>query len=176
MADWTNPPWAQLVAGKAWTDEKAAAAFENPIAMFEGAPDAPRLQPKALADNTLIFGPVSNAIALAATDLGEVKRIYFRADKPNTTVGFLQVSFSSDNGSTWGGWQQAAAASSAVALGWIDLQLRTSSVFSSTTSAPFVPSSPAIPVGANAIRFRESAFSELNTLVHAYVLEGRSDV
>lgn len=176
MTDFTNIPNVNLETGKPIRAVDGRALRDNPIAMFEGAPGAPRLQPKALADNTLIFGPVSNAIALAATDLGEVKRIYFRADKPNTTVGFLQVSFSSDNGSTWGGWQQAAAASSAVALGWIDLQLRTSSVFSSTTSAPFVPSSPAIPVGANAIRFRESAFSELNTLVHAYVLEGRSDV
>lgn len=48
MADYTTPPWAQLVAGKPWTDEKAAAAFENPIAIAEGAPDAPRLRVGAL--------------------------------------------------------------------------------------------------------------------------------
>lgn len=46
--DWTDPPWAQLVAGKAWTDEKAAAAFENAIAIAEGAPDAPRIAIGAL--------------------------------------------------------------------------------------------------------------------------------
>lgn len=48
MADWTTPPWSQLVAGKPWTDEKAAAAFENPIAIAEGAPDAPRVRIGAL--------------------------------------------------------------------------------------------------------------------------------
>lgn len=176
MALWTNLINALFLPGRPILGSTGIALRDNIQAVAEGAPDAPRLRPKALADNTLIFGPVSSAIALAATDLGGIKRIHFRADKPNTNVGFLQVSFSADNGSTWGGWQQASASSSAVALGWIDLQLRTSSVFSSTTSAPFVPSSPAIPVGANAIRFRESAFSELNTLVHAYVLEGRSDV
>lgn len=48
MADYTTPPWSQLVAGKPWTDEKAAAAFENPIAIAEGAPDAPRVRIGAL--------------------------------------------------------------------------------------------------------------------------------
>lgn len=43
MADWTDPPYAALTAGKKWTDEKAAAAFENPVALAEGAPDAPRI-------------------------------------------------------------------------------------------------------------------------------------
>ncbi|VDC31432.1 hypothetical protein [Pseudogemmobacter humi] len=41
MADWTDPPWPQLTAGKAWTDEKAAASFENPISITEGAPGSP---------------------------------------------------------------------------------------------------------------------------------------
>jgi len=49
MADWTDPPWAQLVAGKPWTDEKAAAAFENVIAVTEGADDAPRIRGNAMA-------------------------------------------------------------------------------------------------------------------------------
>ena len=48
MADYTTPPWSQLVAGKPWTDEKAAAAFENPIAIAEGADGAPRLRVGAL--------------------------------------------------------------------------------------------------------------------------------
>jgi len=41
MADWTDPPYAQLVAGKPWTDEKASAAYENVVAAREGAVGAP---------------------------------------------------------------------------------------------------------------------------------------
>lgn len=48
MADWTNPPYAQLVAGKPWTDEKAAAAYENTVALAEGASGAPRIVDGAL--------------------------------------------------------------------------------------------------------------------------------
>jgi hypothetical protein len=48
MADWTDPPWAELTAGKPWTDEKAAAAFENPIAIAEGAADAERIRVGAM--------------------------------------------------------------------------------------------------------------------------------
>ena len=44
MADWTDPPYPQLVAGKPWTDEKASAAYENVVALAEGAPGAPPVQ------------------------------------------------------------------------------------------------------------------------------------
>lgn len=43
MADWTDPPYTALVAGKAWTDAKAQAAFENAVALAEGATGAPHI-------------------------------------------------------------------------------------------------------------------------------------
>ena len=44
MADWTPPPYPQLVAGKPWTDEKASAAFENVEALAQGKPGAPYIE------------------------------------------------------------------------------------------------------------------------------------
>lgn len=41
MADWVDPPYTQLVKGKPWTEDKATAAFENVVALAEGAPGAP---------------------------------------------------------------------------------------------------------------------------------------
>lgn len=44
MADWTDPPYAALTVDKAWTDEKATAAFENAVALAEAATGAPYVE------------------------------------------------------------------------------------------------------------------------------------
>jgi hypothetical protein len=50
MADWTDDATliAALAAGKAYTDEKAQAQVENPVAIAEGATGAPRIRLAAL--------------------------------------------------------------------------------------------------------------------------------
>ena len=82
MADWTPPPWAGLTAGKAWTDEKAGAAFENPLAIAEGAPDAPYEYAVWRPFNSLAWGDgntgllydhaVDGAVALVTTPAFEL--------------------------------------------------------------------------------------------------------
>jgi hypothetical protein len=72
MADWTDPPYAQLVAGKAWTDEKAAAAFENLVAALEGAPGAPRVKFAALDAAFSTAGGVGTYVFAAAPSLTTV--------------------------------------------------------------------------------------------------------
>lgn len=99
MADWTDPPYPQLVAGKPWTDEKAAAAFENPVAIAEGAPGAPRVE--ALAQK--VFPVVSGAEAQTQvfTGLGDYYGIEFEAYIKTDTNRIVQFAYSTDNGSTW---------------------------------------------------------------------------
>ena len=41
MADWTDQDINSLLPGEPWTSAKAIASFENPVAIAEGAPDAP---------------------------------------------------------------------------------------------------------------------------------------
>lgn len=48
MADWTDQDVNSLLPGEPWTSAKALAAFENPVAITEGAPSAPRLYLRAL--------------------------------------------------------------------------------------------------------------------------------
>lgn len=42
MADWTNQDVNTLLPGEPWTSAKAIAAFENPQAIAEAAPNAPK--------------------------------------------------------------------------------------------------------------------------------------
>jgi len=48
MADWTELDTNTLLPGEPFTSAKALAFFENPVAMAEGADDAPRNQLKSL--------------------------------------------------------------------------------------------------------------------------------
>ena len=48
MADWTDQDVDSLLPGEPWTSAKALAAFENPVALAEGAANAPRLWLRAL--------------------------------------------------------------------------------------------------------------------------------
>ena len=48
MADWTDQDTDSLLPGEPWTSAKALAAFENPVALAEGATGAPKIQAEAL--------------------------------------------------------------------------------------------------------------------------------
>lgn len=99
MADWTDPPWVQLVAGKAWTDEKAAAAFENPIAIAEGADDAPRIQRRALEGKRYLPGVAGSVAIVGLADVAELGgQLYFTASGGSNTCA---IQFSTDGGSSW---------------------------------------------------------------------------
>ena len=161
MADFTTPPWAQLVAGKAWTDEKAAAAFENPIAMFEGK-GPHKLDPKALATNLL--GTINGTAGMS--DLGAFAVVRGVAVSPGAQN--LQVSFSANNGTSWGAYQTVAAVGSGTPASLqvnfeIDLltgALRGISSYMAVGSTVVVTTLSAtltVPANCNAIRFNAGA-------------------
>lgn len=53
MASWTDQDTDSLLPGEPWTAAKALAAFENPVALAEGADGAPKLQTLAYGPNTV---------------------------------------------------------------------------------------------------------------------------
>lgn len=94
MADWTDPPYSGLVAGKAWTDEKASAAFENVVALAEEAMGAPKIKRRAFS---------GTGTTVTFTGLGEYSGIEFSASATNAS-GFdrdITLEYSTNGGSTW---------------------------------------------------------------------------
>lgn len=170
MADWTDPPWAELTAGKPWTDEKAAAAFENPIAIAEAAADAPRVVPAALQAPGVSSGAISGTTWAGFTGLGAIKQIRFDMSADNVTTPSstsFDVAFSADGGLTWGATQILASVPSNECLilsGHIDLETGVSarvgySISSATSVATdaSAASTLTVPANCNAIRFRFAA-------------------
>lgn len=94
MADWTDPPYSGLVAGKAWTDEKASAAFENVVALAEEAMGAPKIKRRA-------FSGTGSSVTF--TGLGDYGGFDFSASAMNST-GFdvdMTLEYSTNGGSSW---------------------------------------------------------------------------
>lgn len=56
MADWTTQDPNTLLPGEPWTSAKALAAFENPVAIAEGAAGAPRIAYDAGTIGSLVYG------------------------------------------------------------------------------------------------------------------------
>lgn len=52
MASWTNQSTNSLLPGEPWTSAKALAAFENPVAIAEGASGAPKIRTVAMQPPT----------------------------------------------------------------------------------------------------------------------------
>lgn len=105
MADWTDPPYAQLVAGKAWTDEKAAAAFENVIAQAEGAEGAPRNLGKSLDLFLGDFTFTSTEAGLSGLGSLDGMMVLVNSVNSGSSARDMQIRMSNDNGATWGAWQ-----------------------------------------------------------------------
>lgn len=58
MASWTNQSTSSLLPGEPWTSAKALAAFENPVAITEGASGAPKIRTAALQPPTSGSTPI----------------------------------------------------------------------------------------------------------------------
>ena len=109
MADWTDPPWAQLVAGKPWTDEKAAAAFENVLALAEGANGAPKVLGKAL---DIDIGNLSGTTAIVG--LEDCAKLLLMAQaqtsgQEGSTTAAVSYQLTSNGGSSWNSSVQLAS-------------------------------------------------------------------
>lgn len=92
MADWTEQDPDSLLAGKPWTASKALAAFENPVAIAEGADGAPKIVQKMRASTTMGMTTFTDL-----DDYGGIEFI-FSMFSSNFTV---TLEYSTDNGSTW---------------------------------------------------------------------------
>lgn len=105
MSIWTPPPWASLVAGKAWTAAKARAAFENLLALAEAAAGAPRVSVLALAPGgrklPIITGVTGAWVSILNLDaVGELGG-WLNASLTAGAGGAVEVALSSDNGASW---------------------------------------------------------------------------
>lgn len=109
MADWTDPPWAELTAGKPWTDEKAAAAFENVIAQAEGAPGAPKVQGIALGNVFVGAFDVASTATADFTSLGRAKTIMMQIVCQTSGGISIRVALTNNGGSSWGSNQSVVA-------------------------------------------------------------------
>lgn len=108
MADWTDPPYSALVVDKAWTDAKAIAAFENVVALSEGAPGAPKIVGNAL---DLGFGYTVCNTTARAISAGALNTRYVRfkqssvnSGSSGTITATIRVRASNNNGVSWGSW------------------------------------------------------------------------
>lgn len=181
MADWTPPPYPQLVAGKPWTDEKASAAFENVEALAEGAPDAPKVQGVALGNYYIasVNGTGTTESAIVLPDRVELLRLDVSGITATTSV-VLQIALSTDGGSTYGGWeilQSMSAACNYMASHVLDVPSSTQKYVGLVTAGTVSFAGGGgitIPSGANAVKFRMStAGGGTHTYrAHAYVIGG----
>ena len=87
MADWTELDTNGLLPGEPLTSAKALAFFENPVAMAEGAVNAPRVYGLAMAPDDQI---VTDGLVLTVT----------AADTHEVVIGFSTAIGTLSNGST----------------------------------------------------------------------------
>jgi len=83
MTDFTDIALSALLPGEPWTSGKALAVYENPIAITEGAADAPRVQAAAMAGSvagdTLLFHALGLNVTFSTTSSAIVPGSIFRA-------------------------------------------------------------------------------------------------
>lgn len=108
MADWTEINSDDLLPGEPLTSAKANAFYENPIALAEGAPGAPRNVPASLAihlgsgsitadsDQTIILASPSNTgfVLLQA-------EMTITTPSSGTNTGSIFLETSTDGGASW---------------------------------------------------------------------------
>lgn len=194
MADWKIIPDTDVDPDAPVTSELMYALRDNPVALAEGATGAPRVMGVAL-DTFIGYNntPMTQSSPVAFVGLegiGEVL-VSFSADGIDTTsrTHALQVSFTNNNGVTWGGWVSLSdyiiptgATASARGCSYlftismndaIACMLVGSSGPTPVRSGNTVSSISGIPIGANGFRFRQSLnFTVGGTTVACWAIGG----
>jgi hypothetical protein len=100
MADYVSVDPNTLLPGEPWTSAKALAAFENPEAIAEGSPGAPRIMSAALGTYLGRVALATSSTAEAITGLDPLTVISIMGNFANGTAdtAALEVSASSDGG------------------------------------------------------------------------------
>ena len=102
MADWTELDTNGLLPGEPFTSAKALAFFENPVAMGEGKPNAPKVVSEAL-DMLAETGTATTSY----TDLGRIDKVLISCTARASggpsfgRTAIIRYRTSTDNGATW---------------------------------------------------------------------------
>ena len=168
MADWTDYDPNDLLPGEPWTAALALAAFENPEAIAEGAPGAPRVWTEAFGTLLEEVDPASETV-VAFTDLSFEEYTFQFVRLRQGVASDLQFSWSADNGAAYSAWRDLTSfsASGADFGGTFRVQTRSLSAISAVgtmSAATFNTNSLfAYHIGGwgnsdpiNAVRFRWS--------------------
>lgn len=163
MADWTDIADSALDPDAPLTSDLAYAWRDNPIAIAEGAVGAPKVERQALR------APSASLIALTGTNWGaftgldRIKCVEFVWTVASGTGSVnLNIAFSNDGGSSWGGTQTVFAAGwtsneGGLFMGLVDLE--TGAVDHqgvSNISAFGTNRTLTVPADCNAVRFASS--------------------
>ena len=151
MADWTNITDTAVDPDAPLTSQLGYAWRDNPIAIAEGAADAPRVMHNAL--NTYIGSTTttgSTPIEFLNTN-GSLRFLSFGSVNPGSAYDDFQVCFSTSGGASWGAWRTILSGqlSGYVINGFLDCRL--GKWFGIPDDPTFTGSTD-----ANAIRFRMS--------------------
>lgn len=106
MADWTNIADSALDPDAPVTSELAYAWRDNPIAIAEGAVGAPRVTASGIKSIAVSQG-ATDTTPVVFLGLGGLEWITFAYAVTLTSpssISRLQISTSSNGGSTWSGW------------------------------------------------------------------------
>jgi len=106
MADYTEIPDSALDPDAPLTSDLAYAWRDNPIAIAEGAPNAPKVTGEALGAVWRGFMTASETTTPSVlTGLDRVKKIMLDGIFTFGGSVLVRISFSGDGGGTWGAWQ-----------------------------------------------------------------------
>ena len=130
MAQYTFIDPNTLLPGDPWTSAKAQAAYENLEAVAEGAPGAPRVQPRGLSPFLLGKLDGSGTSASGFMDLDPLTVLRFDAYFSGSTLfsdpaaiqsRTLEMRVSANNGSSWTSWSNLGNRRMGVCFGYLDL-------------------------------------------------------
>ena len=105
MASWTTLLNAIFLVGKPITSASGLALRDNPISIAEGAPGAPRVQGVSLGGISMGAVSAVDATVVGYTNCDRMGLV--RADLTGfvSASRILRARYSSNNGSTYGAWQ-----------------------------------------------------------------------
>jgi hypothetical protein len=186
MAAWTTISNGLVAVGAKPFATTIQALRDNPIAIAEGAANAPKVVGPAVSV-TRPSRNISGTTPAGWTDLDRVKIMRF--DFWQTTGAFasdIQARFSTNNGGSWGSYQSLGFGmgtnQSAVGTLWLDITNGDyefyATRFATSSGNPiavFNTGSVTVPSNANGLQFRNSTGSGTPTLnIRGVILEGIS--
>ena len=166
MADWTNLPNQAVGVGGLPSGTTVTALRDNPVAIAEGAPGAPKVQGVGLGQVFLGLVNTSGSSAVGFSDAERVEGIAFFGGKLGTGA-VIQIRFSNNNGSSWGSWQTLVGDSGTGTsdfVGFVDFRRnrrRVANRFNGETGGLTIPS------GMNAFQIRSNGGTRLAMTVYA---------